>query len=71
LYSFISKRLKRILETVVCGSCKSRLARRVDFCGLRWKQVRSLSTVASDTEGRSGLLFLQMHHFCSNFLFQA
>jgi hypothetical protein len=31
LYGFISKRLCRVLKTVVCGSYSSRLARRVDF----------------------------------------
>jgi hypothetical protein len=48
LYGFISKRLRRILETVVCGSCNSQLAQRTDFCGLRWKQARTWSIVASD-----------------------
>jgi hypothetical protein len=31
LYGFISKRLHRILETVVCGSCNPRLARCFGF----------------------------------------
>jgi hypothetical protein len=71
LHGFISKRFRRILETVVCGRSNSRLARRVDFCGLRWKQAQTRSTVASDTEGRPGLLPLQMRPFCSNFLYHA
>jgi hypothetical protein len=47
---FISKRLLRISETVVCGSCNSRLAWRVGCCGLHRNQVRTRSTVTSHTQ---------------------
>jgi hypothetical protein len=36
----------------------------------RCREDNPRSKVASDTEGRSGLLFLQMNPFCSNFLYQ-
>jgi hypothetical protein len=67
---FRSKRLRRIFGTVVCGHCASRIAWRVDCCGLRLEASRTRTTVAPDREYRLRLLHLPMHPFCSNVLYQ-
>jgi hypothetical protein len=36
----------------------------VGFCGLLWKQARTPSVFAPDTEGEAGLLTLKRHSFC-------
>jgi hypothetical protein len=41
-----------------------------DFYRLLWKEAQTWSTVASDTEGRPGLLPSQMQSFCLNVLQQ-
>jgi len=66
-----SKRSRRTLETFVFDGWNARLARRVDFCGLRCMQTGTRSTIESDTEGKPELLPLKTHHTRSNVLLQA
>ena len=51
-----------------CSSeqCQTETPRHVDSCGLLWKQSRTPSIVASDTEDQPVILPLQMHYFRSN-----
>lgn len=63
MYGFTDTWRLKICQTVVCGISSSRLARLVDWKGLRWKLSLILSTLSSDTRGRS-VLFL-----CTNILF--
>jgi hypothetical protein len=52
LHGFIIKRHLKTRQTVVWGIPSSRLARFVEFLGLRTKLSLILSTLTSDTRGR-------------------
>jgi hypothetical protein len=66
LYGFIVKRRLKTRQTVVWWITSTRLARLVDFFGLRWQHCLILCTLSSDRCGRPVLLPVHKHLVSSN-----